>query len=117
MKFASASPKATRRIGPGIPPSTDPAEGRDAGIDYRGDIAGTRHVSRDCLTETALRLDDPVGLEGRVEILMSAAKIFAPSRAKSTAVALPLSQPGPLEPAPETSATFSLSRSPMASSL
>src|SRR5215470_1432417 len=35
----------------------------------------------------------------------------APSRAKVTAVALPLPQPGPIEPAPTTIATLPLSRS------
>src|SRR5438132_2767732 len=35
----------------------------------------------------------------------------APSRAKVTAVALPLPQPGPIEPAPTTIAVLSLSRS------
>src|SRR5207248_8196597 len=35
----------------------------------------------------------------------------APSRAKVTAVALPLPQPGPIEPAPTTSAVLPLSRS------
>src|ERR1700757_687153 len=48
--------------------------------------------------------------------LISTARTLAPSLAKSTAVALPLPQPGPLDPAPETSATLSLSRSPMLSS-
>ena len=48
--------------------------------------------------------------------LRSAAKTLAPSRAKSTAVALPLPQPGPIEPAPVTSATLSLSRAAMAKS-
>src|SRR6266851_2381112 len=38
--------------------------------------------------------------------LMSTRKTLAPSRAKSTAVALPLPQPGPLEPAPVTTATL-----------
>ena len=36
---------------------------------------------------------------------------FAPSRAKVTAVALPLPQPGPIEPAPTTIAVLPLSRS------
>ena len=48
--------------------------------------------------------------------LISTARTFAPSRAKSTAVALPLPQPGPLDPAPETSATLFLSRSAIDSS-
>src|SRR5918996_813906 len=38
---------------------------------------------------------------------------WAPSRANSTAVALPLPQPGPIEPAPVISATLSLRRSPI----
>src|SRR5688500_13909828 len=45
--------------------------------------------------------------------LTSAQRTFAPSRAKQTAVALPLPQPGPLEPAPSTIATLSLRRSAM----
>ena len=45
--------------------------------------------------------------------MRSAARNFAPSRAKSPAVALPLPQPGPLEPAPETKATLFLSHSSM----
>ena len=36
----------------------------------------------------------------------SLANTFAPSRAYSTAAALPLPQPGPIDPAPETSATL-----------
>jgi hypothetical protein len=39
--------------------------------------------------------------------LDTTATTFAPSQAKSTAVALPLPQPGPLDPAPETRATLS----------
>src|SRR5919106_449367 len=38
---------------------------------------------------------------------------LAPSRANSTAVALPLPQPGPIEPAPVISATLSLRHSPI----
>src|SRR5262249_42981152 len=38
---------------------------------------------------------------------------LAPSRAKRTAVALPLPQPGPIDPAPTTIATLPLSRSGM----
>jgi hypothetical protein len=77
----------------------------------RSDIIGTGHVPGDDLADAALALDDPFGLDGGIEV-----EVFAPSRPKSAAVALPLPQPGPLEPAPETSATFSLSRSPMLSS-
>src|ERR1051326_3218126 len=40
----------------------------------------------------------------------SAQNTLAPSRAKVTAVALPLPQPGPIEPAPATSATLFLRR-------
>src|SRR5579872_1537971 len=40
----------------------------------------------------------------------STAKTLAPSRANSTAVALPLLQPSAIEPAPATIATFSLKR-------
>src|SRR5215468_6772048 len=43
--------------------------------------------------------------------LRSTQNTCAPSRAKVTAVALPLPQPGPIEPAPTTIATFPLSRS------
>src|SRR5258706_2858523 len=43
--------------------------------------------------------------------LRSTQNTCAPSRAKVTAVALPLPQPGPIEPAPTTSAVFPLSRS------
>src|SRR3954468_2836373 len=41
---------------------------------------------------------------------LSAANTLAPSRANSTAVARPLPQPGPTQPAPVTSATLSFSR-------
>src|SRR6186713_75726 len=43
--------------------------------------------------------------------LISTQRTFAPSRAKQTDVALPLPQPGPLEPAPSTIATLPLRRS------
>src|SRR3984957_17724116 len=43
--------------------------------------------------------------------LRSTQNTRAPSRANVTAVALPLPQPGPIEPAPTTSAVFPLSRS------
>src|SRR5436305_4121953 len=43
--------------------------------------------------------------------LMSTQNTLAPSRAKVTAVALPLPQPGPIEPAPTTIATLFLRRS------
>src|SRR5437763_11676667 len=43
--------------------------------------------------------------------LRSTQNTCAPSRAKVTAVALPLPQPGPIEPAPTTIATLPLSRS------
>src|SRR5215475_16192895 len=42
--------------------------------------------------------------------LRSAQNTCAPSRAKLTAVALPLPQPGPIEPAPTTIAVLPLSR-------
>src|SRR6476661_4194022 len=42
--------------------------------------------------------------------LRSTQNTCAPSRAKVTAVALPLPQPGPIEPAPTTIAVFPLSR-------
>src|SRR4029079_3654239 len=41
---------------------------------------------------------------------LSAANTLAPSRANSTAVARPLPQPGPTQPAPVTSATLSCNR-------
>src|ERR1700722_12719823 len=44
-------------------------------------------------------------------VLRSTQNTCAPSRAKVTAVALPLPQPGPIEPAPTTMAIFPLSRS------
>src|ERR1700754_1538058 len=44
-------------------------------------------------------------------VLRSTQNTCAPSRAKVTAVALPLPQPGPIEPAPTTIATLPLSRS------
>src|SRR6266849_26765 len=43
--------------------------------------------------------------------LRSTQNTCAPSRANVTAVAFPLPQPGPIEPAPTTSAVFPLSRS------
>ena len=43
--------------------------------------------------------------------LLCASGTFAPSRANVTAAALPLPQPGPIEPAPTTMAIFPLSRS------
>src|SRR6201992_3771363 len=49
--------------------------------------------------------------------LRSTQNTCAPSRAKVTAVALPLPQPGPIEPAPTTIATLPLSRSTAASPL
>src|SRR5271165_3388968 len=45
------------------------------------------------------------------DALRSTQNTEAPSRAKVTAVALPLPQPGPIEPAPTTIATLPLSRS------
>src|SRR5438046_301305 len=42
--------------------------------------------------------------------LRSTQNTCAPSRAKVTAVALPLPQPGPIEPAPTTTAVLPLSR-------
>src|SRR5262245_13153531 len=45
---------------------------------------------------------------------MSTQTTFAPSRAKATAVAFPLPQPGPLEPAPSTIATLPIRRSGIA---
>src|SRR5713226_10299706 len=45
--------------------------------------------------------------------LISTQSTLAPSRAKVTAVALPLPQPGPIDPAPTTIATLPLSRSGM----
>src|SRR6516165_1123965 len=47
--------------------------------------------------------------------LRSMQNTCAPSRANVTAVALPLPQPGPIEPAPTTIATLPLSRCIMAS--
>src|SRR6266404_4160301 len=44
----------------------------------------------------------------------SAHSTLAPSRAKSTAAAFPFPQPGPTDPAPTTSATFSCKRPTMA---
>src|SRR5215471_4700898 len=83
-------------------------------------IAATSSAS-DTLPATASQVPPSLSMIRLVSAaasrLMSAANTFAPSRAKSTAVALPLPQPGPLEPAPETKATLSLSRSPMCSSL
>jgi len=89
----------------------DPAECGDAGIDHASDVIRAEHITSDCLAHAAFRLDDPLGLDGDIG-LMSTAGTPAPSRAKSTAVALPLR---PLEPAPETNATLSLSRSTMLS--
>jgi hypothetical protein len=43
-------------------------------------------------------------------VLRSTQNTCAPSRANVTAVALPLPQPGPIEPAPTTIAVLSLSR-------
>jgi hypothetical protein len=43
--------------------------------------------------------------------LRSTQNTCAPSRAKVTAVALPLPQPGPIEPAPTISAVLPFSRS------
>src|SRR5204862_5607243 len=43
----------------------------------------------------------------------STAKTLAPSSTKRTVVARPLPQPGPIEPAPVTMATLSLSREPI----
>jgi hypothetical protein len=47
--------------------------------------------------------------------LISMTRTMAPSRANSTAVALPFPQPGPLEPASATISTLSFSRSPILS--
>ncbi len=47
----------------------------------------------------------------------SAQTTLAPSRAKRTAVAFPLPQPGPIEPAPTTRATLSERRPAIATSL
>src|SRR6266481_4957198 len=44
----------------------------------------------------------------------SAQSTFAPSRANRTAAAFPFPQPGPTDPAPTTSATFSCKRPTMA---
>jgi hypothetical protein len=48
--------------------------------------------------------------------LTSAHSTFAPSRANSTAAALPFPQPGPTDPAPTTSATLSRKRPAISSS-
>ena len=48
---------------------------------------------------------------------LSTANTLAPSRANSTAVALPLPQPGRIEPAPVTIATLSFNRPAMVFSL
>ena len=50
------------------------------------------------------RLDALDGLGRSRSGSRSTAKIFAPSSAKRTAVARPLPQPGPTQPAPATSA-------------
>src|SRR6516164_3903607 len=46
----------------------DPAECGDAGVDHGGDVFGNRYVSGDRLANAARPLDDPLGLDGRIEV-------------------------------------------------
>ena len=93
----------------------DPAECQHASIDYRSNVIRVGRISSDRLADAAFRLGNPLGLERGIEIDIGG-EDSGPSRAKSTAVALPLPQPGPLDSAPETNAALSVSRSPMLSS-
>src|SRR6516164_6857798 len=49
----------------------DPAECRHAGVDHGGDVFGKRYVSCGRLADAALPLDDPLGLDGRIEVDVS----------------------------------------------
>src|SRR5262249_11345780 len=71
----------------------DPAKCQDASIDYRSNVVRAGHISSDCLADppSASIILLVSSTESR---LISAARNFAPSRAKSTAVALPLPHPG-----------------------
>jgi hypothetical protein len=93
----------------------DPAKCGNAVIDYDSDVIGTRYVPRDPLADATFRLDNSLGLKRCIEIDIGCEDLCSLA-GEELAVALPLPHPGPLEPAPETSATFSLSRSTMLSS-
>ncbi len=86
--------------------------GAEAVLDHSFDLVSARHICLVYGTVTAFFVDDGLGLLGCGR-LMSTVNTCAPSRAKSTAVALPLPHPGPEEPAPVTMATLSFKRSPI----
>jgi hypothetical protein len=46
----------------------DPAERRNASINYGSDGGGERNVSGSRLADAAFTLDDPFGFEGRIEV-------------------------------------------------
>src|SRR6266851_1518581 len=75
-------------------------------------LATRRSTSGDCETSARQAAQAPpspsmiVLVSATASSLTSTRKTLAPSRAKRAAVALPLPQPGPLDPAPVTSATF-----------
>ena len=70
--------------------------------------AGARDVGGECGRLAALARDDARRSLRAAAALRSTQNTCAPSRAKVTAVALPLPQPGPIEPAPTTIADFAL---------
>jgi hypothetical protein len=92
-----------------IKQNVDPAVGVQAFLDKTFHVFGPGYIraKADCIA--ALAFNDVRGFAGSISAI-STAKTLAPSLAKRTAVALPLPQPGPLEPAPITIAILSLSR-------
>ena len=87
----------------------------DASVDCRSNVSRAGHITSDCLPDAVIRHDDSLGLERGIEIDIGCEDPCSLT-GKSATVALPLPQPGPLEPAPETNVTLCLSRSPMLSS-
>jgi hypothetical protein len=77
------------------------------------DIGGASHVGDDgkCLSPPSSLMIACVAAAASAS--MSAPTTLAPSRAKSTDIALPLPQPGPTEPLPVTMATLSCRRPPI----
>jgi hypothetical protein len=89
----------------------------DASIDDRGNVLRTGHISSDRFADAAFRLDNSIGFERGIEIDIGCENLCSLTGEEHRR-RLTVPQPGPLEPAPESSATFSLSlsRSPMLSS-
>ena len=87
----------------------DAAIGLEARRDHGFDVAGLADIGGE---RAALPPSDRMmaAVSSAAAPLRSTQSTCAPSRAKVTAVALPLPQPGPIEPAPTTIAVLPLSR-------